>query len=159
MSAPTPARTRPPLDPSLARVATLEELRQASEVGGRPRLVNHWATWCEGCVEELPRLVELHERLAGQVDFVGIGWERFMGTPDAESAARRVALEASAHGLGWPTLVFEGEPEELFEGLGLQMRQIPQTFVLDGDGRLLHHARGPVDAAEARHIEHLLAGA
>ena len=52
-----------------------------SRLQSPPRLllVNHWATWCEGCVEELPLLVDLYKKWSEHVDFVGVSWEAFQG--------------------------------------------------------------------------------
>ena len=49
--------------PTVRRPATgcvpagLEEARALLRPSGRSLVINHWATWCEPCVDELPRLV------------------------------------------------------------------------------------------------------
>jgi cytochrome c biogenesis protein CcmG/thiol:disulfide interchange protein DsbE len=37
-----------------------------SNFGGRLLVLNFWATWCPPCIEELPSLNELQQRLGGQ---------------------------------------------------------------------------------------------
>src|SRR5438270_11734635 len=40
------------------------EIQNFGEVGGRPTLLNLWATWCAPCVKELPtlnRLAKVHQ--------------------------------------------------------------------------------------------------
>jgi len=110
---------------------------------GRPRLINHWATWCDGCLEELPALVRLHERFGSQVDFVGIGWERFSShNPDrAEQTMRDTAAE---YGVLWPTCVFDGDADTLIRALELAESVIPQTFLVDAAGRTLACWVGPI---------------
>lgn len=60
--------------------ATLEQMR------GKPVVVNFWATWCEPCEEEMPRLVEAARRYDGRVHFLGVDVQ-----DDPEAAARFVA--------------------------------------------------------------------
>ena len=43
----------------------------------------HWATWCEGCIEELPILEDLIQVLEElpqkkKIDIYGISWDNFM---------------------------------------------------------------------------------
>ena len=152
--APPEVRTPPPVGD--VRLADLWALRSALEEGDRPRLVNHWATWCEGCVEELPALVELHRRFGDRVAFLGISWELFQGNDSPGEAVRTVAGAMREHGAGWPTLLFEGVPRELFLGLELADEVIPQTFVYDADGKTLFHHVGPIGSAEAHKIEESL---
>jgi thiol-disulfide isomerase/thioredoxin len=130
------------------RLADLAAIRAALVPRGRPLLVNHWATWCEGCVEELPALVALAARTRDRADFVGIGWELFSGWREPGPALAAVAEYAADEGLTWPTLVFDGEPEDLFAGLGLAVPHIPQTFLLAADGGTLLHFAGALGSAE-----------
>ncbi len=47
-----------------------------SELIGRgPAVVNLWATWCPPCIEELPSLAALKERLSGEVPVYTIAME------------------------------------------------------------------------------------
>ena len=69
-STPTPS-SRGGLDDGI-RFASLDEIHEAVFGPGKVRLVNHWATWCEGCLEELPLLVELRAALDSEVTFLGI---------------------------------------------------------------------------------------
>ncbi len=38
------------------------ELHRLSDYRGKWIIVNYWATWCPPCLEELPELVQFHER-------------------------------------------------------------------------------------------------
>lgn len=140
-----------------AELADLWVVRAALEPKAKPLLVNHWATWCDGCVEELPLLVALHGRIGGRLDFVGVGWELFSSAEGPEGALRAVEAVARAHGVGWRTLVFTGEPHELFAGLELADELIPQTLLLDADGAVRFRHTGPVGSAEIAQIESILA--
>ena len=118
-------------------------------------LVNHWATWCTGCVDELPALVDLRERHRVLLDIIGVGWEGFQGAgPDEQ--LRSVERVANEHGIDWPTLVFDGAAEVLFEGLGLEVHTIPQTHLYSADGELLASFHEALDEAAVSRIEALL---
>jgi thiol-disulfide isomerase/thioredoxin len=132
------ARSRPATGCIPADLATLQALLKPT---GRPLLVNHWATWCDPCVEELPRLVRAHAAIADSVDFLGVSWDLFDHPGDAAKVARDVARFADGAGVGYGSVLFTGEPAELFRALNLSVELIPQTFVFAADGRMvLHHA-------------------
>ena len=125
-------------------------------MAGRPLLVNHWATWCTGCVDELPLLVELRARHRGTLDFIAVGWEGFQGMGDPEQQLRSVESVAERAGIDWPTLVFEGTPEMLFRGLDLRQETIPQTHLITPDGRVVFSAFEPLDESAIAQIEAFL---
>ena len=41
-------------------------------LGGRPVVVNLWATWCEPCRTEMPILQAAHDRYGARVQFLGV---------------------------------------------------------------------------------------
>lgn len=142
-----------PLDADRRRRVAVARLRAALEPDGRPMIVNHWATWCEGCIQELPLLVELRRRWEGRADFVGIGWEAFSGEASPDEQRRNVEAISAQHGVDWPTHVFDGTPEQLFEGLGLTYHQIPQTIALSPSGEPMVHHEGVLDTDAINRIE------
>lgn len=139
-----PARPRP-----TARFASVAEIAAAQAKG--PQLVNHWATWCIPCVEEFPALLELHGRYGGRLPFQGIAWDLFDPRGDAEDIREHVENFATGHALAWPSLVVpEGtEAEAFFAALELSFHQIPQTLLIDADGRVVHRVNGALTAASA----------
>lgn len=52
----------------------------STSLRGRPVLLNFWTTWCSGCREELPDLVEFYRRHSKEMTVLGIS----LDTPDAE---------------------------------------------------------------------------
>lgn len=154
--APTLAVAAPPATAPRPRTtphcypADLDGVRRLMVPNGKPRVVNHWATWCPPCVDELPRLIEAAELLAGSVEFVGISWDRFENPGPPERVAAEVAEFAGEQGVPYESAVFTGTPDELFEGLALTCRFIPQTFVLAADGAVLRHIQGEITPADVR---------
>jgi cytochrome c biogenesis protein CcmG/thiol:disulfide interchange protein DsbE len=58
-------------------------------VGGRPVLVNLWASWCDPCLREMPLLQQAYAEYGGEVEFVGVDTKdraeaaaAFLGTVD-----------------------------------------------------------------------------
>jgi thiol-disulfide isomerase/thioredoxin len=154
-----PAAPSAPIQPtgSLASLGDLWAVRYAIEANGRPIVVNHWATWCEGCVEEIGHLVALHQRWGAKAKFVGIGWELFSSAEPPAGAVRVVDALSRELGVAWPTVVFDGPPHELFAGLELAEQHIPQTFVLDGDGAVRFHHPNVLSSLEVARIDEVLA--
>lgn len=120
----------------------LEEFR------GRPVVVNFWASWCLGCIEEHPDLVRAWRRYGdGDLEMIGIVYQ------DTPSNARRY-LER--HGGGWTQLLDPGSRTAIDYGV----YGIPETFFIGRDGIVSHKHIGPVtDAVLTTEIERLLAEA
>ena len=112
---------------------------------GRPLLVNHWATWCEGCVEELPMLIALHSRIGDRVDFLGVSWDGFQGAGDAQQLCRWVESFALTQGLPWDSLLVDAEPSELFARLAMECRTVPQLWLIDSMGEVVHRVEQILD--------------
>jgi len=142
---------------SLARLADLAGIRAALGPGGGPRLINHWATWCAPCVDELPHLVSLHRDHGERVAFLGLGWELFMPGSDAPERVAEVSAFCRQHGLSWPTLLVTTPPDDFFAEMRMDHRQVPQTWLLDDAGTIRRRIDGPIDEDGARQVSAWLA--
>jgi thiol-disulfide isomerase/thioredoxin len=100
---------------------------------GRVVLVNFWATWCAPCVEEMPALERLRERLGPR------GLE-VLAVNQGESPAR-VRAFTERTGLALPVLL----DREKEAGKAWRVRALPTTFVVDARGRIRLHAEGELD--------------
>ncbi|MEL6342839.1 MAG: TlpA disulfide reductase family protein [Myxococcota bacterium] len=136
------------LSPSGCTPMNLASLKALLGAGQGVRIVNHWATWCDPCVEELPLLIELSQA----ADVIGISWDLFEGGPPA-SVAGKVARFSEAHGLRYPSALVSASPEDFFAALEMTFRRIPQTWVIDGEGERLHTVEGILDAAAVETIK------
>ncbi len=117
-------------------------LRAAITPGERPLVVNHWATWCDPCVDELPRLVRAAAGLGNTAEFIGVSWDLFDHPGKPEKVAAKVASFAASSGVGFASVLFTGTPAELFSACGLDVELVPQTLVLAPDGTVLWHKKG-----------------
>jgi cytochrome c biogenesis protein CcmG/thiol:disulfide interchange protein DsbE len=102
---------------------------------GKPLVVNFWASWCDPCKVEAPALRRANAQLVKAGGTV-LGITVDDSTPDSEKFMRE-------HGLGFPSLRdVDGDLGKEFGRTG-----VPETFVIDRDGRVAAISRGQVDDA------------
>lgn len=126
---PAPAFDLPALDGAEQSRVRLEDLR------GQVVVVNFWASWCTECRVEQPELNAAWQRFrdAGVV-VLGVNFQ------DAPGDARQFVATSGA---SYPMVVDEDSATALDFGL----RGVPETFLIDRDGRIVERFVGPVTAA------------
>lgn len=133
---PAPAFDLPSLDGS-AQV-TPQDLR------GRPVLVNFFASWCAGCQIEHPVLMKLAREHG--VEIVGMDYK------DTRADAQQWLAR---HGNPYRSLIAD---EQGRAGLDWGVYGVPETYLLDADGRILYKQIGPMsERAWREHIAPLMA--
>lgn len=101
------------------------------DLRGKVVVLNFWATWCPPCVEEMPSLNRLHQRLTSQGGFVlGI-------SVDEDSAAYEKFLRD--HQIRFPT--YRDPSKSIPSQYGTFM--YPETFLVGRDGRIARKMIGP----------------
>ncbi|MEZ5938745.1 MAG: redoxin family protein [Hyphomonadaceae bacterium] len=102
---------------------------------GKPMIVNFWATWCTPCLAEHPVLLEMRD--AG-VPILGV-------------------LYKDEAGKGAAFLDRKGNPFDLVgadpagdAGVAFGIAGVPETFLVDADGRIVKSLRSPLDRNAAR---------
>jgi len=100
---------------------------------GRAVLVHFWATWCAPCVEELPSLQRLFDRLAPE------GLE-IIAVNEQENAAR---IRPFVQRLGLALRIVRDHDGSARDAWGV--RVFPSTFVVGPDGHIALVAMGAVD--------------
>ncbi len=135
----------PPRPTSGCRPVDLVGLRRALIPSGKPLVINHWASWCDPCVDELPRLVRAAAGVADIGEFMGLSWDLFDHPGDPDAVAKKVASFADSVGVGYASVLFVGEPAELFAALGLDSELIPQTVVYAPDGTIAWKKNGVLE--------------
>jgi cytochrome c biogenesis protein CcmG/thiol:disulfide interchange protein DsbE len=126
---PAPAFELPPL-PGVDRPG----LAQADLVGAGPKLVNVFASWCVPCRVEHPLLLRLAEE--GTVPVYGINWK-----DKAEDAANWIAE------LGNPYARIGHDPSGR-AGIDWGVYGVPETYVIDAEGRIRYKHVGPLMAKD-----------
>ncbi len=101
---------------------------------GKVVVINLWASWCGPCRREVPDYEKVRKSYAGQeVEFVALTTE----DPDEAGDAVRKFLRQVDFGfrLGWAD-------HEMARALMNGRNSIPQTLVIDTDGRIIKHWTG-----------------
>ena len=119
------------------RAVTLSQLK------GQVVVLNFWATWCPPCVEEMPSLVQMQQRmkskgvtvLAVSVDVDQGNYERFI----------------KDHGVNLLTV---RDPDEKASNLYGTFK-FPETYIIDRNGVMRRKFIGPVDWTEPEIVDFL----
>jgi peroxiredoxin len=124
---PVPAFGAPLLDGDSLHLASLR---------GQPVLLNIWATWCAPCREEMPLLQELHEQLGPRgLRILGVS----VDSRGSEPTIRRFVAEG-----GYTFTILH----DAADAVSREFRTsggVPETFLIDGDGRLVRRWIGRFD--------------
>jgi cytochrome c biogenesis protein CcmG/thiol:disulfide interchange protein DsbE len=101
---------------------------------GRWVLLNIWASWCLPCEDEAPDLVAF-QKAHGGADFTILGIQTQDGTADGLEFVREFKLN-------YPSLR-DGSGDYADE---LGSTGVPETILLDSEGKVAYVRRGQVDA-------------
>jgi thiol-disulfide isomerase/thioredoxin len=109
--------------------------RSLSEFRGKWVIVNYWATWCPPCLDEIPDLVEFHEKHKDKDAVVlGINFE--------ESDPAYLHEFIDTHFMSYPVLNMEPvSVTPLGPVLGL-----PTTYIISPQGERVARQEGPITA-------------
>lgn len=142
----------PPGEPQLGKGAaapnfTLPDLTgktvSLSDYRGKVVLLNIWATWCPPCVEEMPSMEKLYQKMKGEAfEILAVSLD--------ESGAEVVAPFMKKHKLSFPALIDSaGTLKELYQTTG-----IPESLIITKDGVILEKIIGPRDWASSGAIKY-----
>jgi len=127
---PSPLIGKPAPQFSLPAVEDPSRTVATGDFAGRPYVVNIWGTWCVGCREEHPVLLEIARR--NVVPIVGIAWR-----DDAQTA------QAWLQQLGNPYTA-TGLDADGRVGIDWGAYGAPETFLVDAKGVIIHKLTGPM---------------
>jgi cytochrome c biogenesis protein CcmG/thiol:disulfide interchange protein DsbE len=119
---PVPALALPALVPGKPGIVT-------AELKGKPRLLNVFASWCIPCIAEAPQLMKL-KRAGVEIDAIAI-----RDTPEAVQAF------LARHGDPYARI---GDDKASRAQLALGSSGVPETFVIDGEGRIAYQHIGDI---------------
>ncbi len=109
------------------------EVQSLDQYRGKWVVVNYWATWCPPCLEEIPDLVDFHERHKDRdAVVVGINFE--------DIGRDRLVEFVDSYLVTYPILRSEPLP---MTPLG-PIPGLPTTYLIDPDGNKVARQVGPL---------------
>jgi len=105
---------------------------------GQASIVNFWASWCGPCVQEHPLLVTAKNETGARV--LGVNYK------DQPAAARHFLEQ---HGNPYAAVGIDGSGRAAIEW---GVYGIPETFIVDGEGRIVFRHVGPITPQTLRTI-------
>ncbi len=106
---------------------------------GKVVFLNLWATWCAPCREEMPSMEALYERFKQNPKFAMLAVSQDAGDP--KSVTAKVAAYVKRHGYRFKVLLDpEGGLAQAYHLTG-----VPETFIIDQNGRIIAHHVGAFD--------------
>lgn len=124
--------------PALEGLRDIPGFDEKSLARGRPTLVNVFASWCVPCHQEHPILMAIAQ--SGAVDIYGINYK------DETDNARRFL---GAKGNPYKAVGVDRNGRASIEW---GVYGVPETFVIDGTGKIVHKHVGPLSAETAEKL-------
>ena len=112
--------------------------------GGKPFIIDFFATWCKPCNRELTAISEVHE-----------DWQKETGVKifaiSIDQAQNINKVRPLVDQEGWEYDVLLDPNSDFKRSLGIQM--IPYVLICDGKGNIVYRHNGYTDGAENELIE------
>ena len=113
-----------------------------SDYRGKVLFINFWATWCATCKVEMPSMEKLYQRFR-EYDFG-------MLTISVDKDLSLITPFIKEYNLTFPVLL---DPNSKVAKQAYKTTGVPETFVVDKNGIIVHKAIGPRDWATDETME------
>jgi cytochrome c biogenesis protein CcmG, thiol:disulfide interchange protein DsbE len=121
---------RPAPQFTLKQVSAPDKTFSPADMKGQVWMLNVWASWCTACRVEHPLLVEIARSKA--VPLIGLDYK-----DQPEDAVKFLAQQGNPYMLS--ALDLEGRV-----GIDYGVYGVPETFIIDKNGRIRHKQIGPI---------------
>jgi thiol-disulfide isomerase/thioredoxin len=125
----------------------------AAPATGKARWVNVWATWCGPCIEEMPRLKKMQERLAKE----GVEVELQFLSAD-EDAQKLQAWRTRNPDTSTMRVAKYADVQPWLHGMGLTTDTLPSHIFVGKDGRVSCVRAGAVEDHHYAAVKGVLSG-
>lgn len=134
-----PAVTLKKLDGTKVNSSTFEN-------GGKPMIIDFWATWCKPCKKELDAIAEVYEEWQQETGVKLIA----ISIDDARSSSK-VVTDVKAK--GWTYEVYIDENQDFKRAMNVN--NVPHTFLVNGKGEIVWSHNSYAEGDEAKLYEAL----
>jgi thiol-disulfide isomerase/thioredoxin len=107
--------------------------------GGKPMIINFWATWCKPCIAELTNIDEVYEEWVKETGVKVIA----ISIDDSRNATK---VSPFVNGRGWTYEVYS-DPNSDFKR-ALNVNNPPQTFLLNANKEIVWQHNGYTEGSE-----------
>jgi peroxiredoxin len=102
-------------------------------------ILSFWATWCKPCKSELDAINSLYEEWQSEYDVELVA----VSIDDTRTSRKIIPMVAQK---GWPYTILTDTNQNVQRALNF--RTIPQTFLVDGNGKIIYSHSGYQPGAE-----------
>jgi cytochrome c biogenesis protein CcmG, thiol:disulfide interchange protein DsbE len=128
---PSPLVGKPAPDFSLPQLHESDKVFSPKDLAGKVWLLNFWASWCNGCKDEHPVLMQVAK--SGEVPIYGV---------DYKDTREEALTWLRRWGNPYPLVAVD---EAGRVGINYGVYGVPETYVIDKAGRIRYKQIGPVD--------------
>jgi thiol-disulfide isomerase/thioredoxin len=109
------------------------KLRSINDWKGKTIILNFWATWCPPCREEIPLLVEVHEKFKSHgLVVVSVAIDK----------KDDIVNFIDSYFINYPVLVNDQENTQLMAQYGNRVATLPYSVIIAPDGRIIGNKKG-----------------
>lgn len=113
---------------------------------GKPIVISFWATWCKPCLKELNNISEVYDE-----------WQEKTGVKviavSIDDARTSLGIRSIVMGMGWAYDIYVDENSDLKRAMNVV--NIPHTFLLDGNGKVVYQHTSYADGDEDELFEQI----
>jgi peroxiredoxin len=115
--------------------------------GGKPFIIDFFATWCKPCNRELDAIAEVYDDWKEET-----GLKIIIVSNDQAHNTNKVKPLVDNHGWEYETVLLDPN-YEFSKALGNNSGAMPYTVIVDGKGKIVYRHTGYTDGAETELIE------
>lgn len=118
-----------------------------SVAAGKPMIISYWSTSCKPCIQELNAINDALEDWREEADFVVVA----VSVDDARLKATAKSMAAAR---AWDFICLFDENQDLKRAMNVSLT--PQSFVVDGNGKIVYSHSGYTPGSEEELFDEIL---
>jgi thiol-disulfide isomerase/thioredoxin len=110
-----------------------------TQYGGRPLVVNFFASWCGPCIAEMPDFEDVSQAVQDDVQIIGIAFRDTMSDASA-------IIDETGVTYPWGLDEADGQSSDVFVAIAPDSIAMPTTVFISPEGEVLQVQQGPLTA-------------